>query len=196
MLQLRLGLPPSSYSTTISVLLQGSRISISFTLSSFSLCAQLKWQNQWDNSFFPSWLILGLLFKLELGDLFVAQNQKDNNFFPSFRLISQNPWQTNVLYFQEKMLFCAYTICLYGEISVFCTVPKWSPPAARPDLSTSHFVPPGSILLFQNNSFYFLASLFACCCFFFLRFFKIFSNIPPMISITVAKTRSDQLNGS
>ena len=61
--------------------------------------------------FFSCWLSLGLIIWLKLGGLFV----------------SQNPRKPCVSYSPERILGCAYTICLYSQTSTSCTIPSGSP---------------------------------------------------------------------
>ena len=41
--------------------------------------------------------------------------------------ICQSPIGVYVCHFLEQMLGCAYTICSYGQIKIFCTSPSGSP---------------------------------------------------------------------
>ena len=59
---------------------------------------------------FFCWLLLGLVVLPGLGDPFVCQN---------FRGVC-------VSHFPRQKQGCAYTICLYGQISISCTIPSGS----------------------------------------------------------------------
>ena len=60
---------------------------------------------------FFCWLLLGLVFWSRLGDPCVCQS----------------PTGVYVCYFLGQVMGCAYTICLYGQISISCTSPSESP---------------------------------------------------------------------
>ena len=60
---------------------------------------------------FFCWLSLGLVFRLRLRDPFV----------------SQNPREVSGSHSPGWLRSCASTICLYGHISISCTVPSGSP---------------------------------------------------------------------
>ena len=62
------------------------------------------------NSLFCCWFLLGLVFWLRLGDLSVCQSSK----------------RIYVCHFLGQMLGCAYTICSYGQIEISCTSPSGS----------------------------------------------------------------------
>ena len=57
------------------------------------------------------WLLPGLVFWLWLSDLFGYQN----------------PIGAHVCHSSRQLLYCAYTICSYGQISVFGRIPSQSP---------------------------------------------------------------------
>ena len=61
--------------------------------------------------FFFRWLSPGLVVWSRSGDPFVSQ---------ILREVFASP-------FSERVLGCAYTIYSYGQISVSCIIPKWSP---------------------------------------------------------------------
>ena len=61
--------------------------------------------------FFFFWLSLCLVVWPRLGDPFV----------------SQNPWKLCASHSPGRIPGCAYTICLYGQISISCTIPSGSP---------------------------------------------------------------------
>ena len=64
--------------------------------------------------FFRCWLLLGLVFWSRFSDPCVCQS----------------PIGVYACYFLGQVLGCAYTICSYGQISIFCTSP--SVPFCRP----------------------------------------------------------------
>ena len=48
--------------------------------------------------------------------------------------VFQNPTEFYVSHFPERILGCAYSICSYGQITIFCTIPSGSP--SQPIVST------------------------------------------------------------
>ena len=79
----------------------------------FQFYPVVSWNSKVDHlagSFFY-WLSLGLVIWPRLSDLFVSQNPTGNVY-------------SCVTHFQGQLLHCAYTICLYGQIQISCTLPS------------------------------------------------------------------------
>ena len=88
----------------------------SFHILSVLFCGQPGQQSPRFCKFSSISLLLGLAFWPRLGDPCVCQSSIG----------------VYVCYFLGQVLSCAYTICLYGQISISCTFPRGSP--CRPSL--------------------------------------------------------------
>ena len=92
--------------------LQGPGTYLSFYFLSILFYGQPRQQNPLFSKFsFSCWWLLGLVIWPRLGDPFIYQN----------------PRRVNASHFLGQILVCAYTICLYSQISVPCTIPNGSP---------------------------------------------------------------------
>ena len=76
-----------------------------FHFLSVLFCCQSRQQNPQLRKFSFLWIII------RSGDLFGCQN----------------PRGVCVSHFSGQMLGCTYTICSYGQISISCAIPSWSP---------------------------------------------------------------------
>ena len=98
------------------VLWHGLSTYLSFRFLLFLLCGLPRWLSPlfgWFSFYFLFFILLalGLVVWPRLDNLFVSQNPRE-------LCLSHSPGQ---------ILGCAYTTCLYGQISISCTIPSGSP---------------------------------------------------------------------